>query len=69
MLPMADRYADGSLHINEFIETSVQGRVLAVDLVDADGTVVVPRGTDMREQHVEEAVDAGHHHRRRCVRC
>ena len=58
-LPMADRYADGSLHINEFIETSVQGRVLAVDLVAADGTVVVPRGTDMRERHVKAAVDAG----------
>ena len=58
-LPLADRYADGSLHINEFIETSVQGRVLAVDLVSADGTVVVPRGTDMREGDVKTAVDAG----------
>src|SRR5664279_4405717 len=57
-LPMADRYADGSLHINEFIETSVQGRVLATDLVDASGTVIVPRGTDMREQHVKEATEA-----------
>ena len=37
----------------------MQGRVLAVDLVAADGTVIVPRGTDMREQHVKEAVDAG----------
>ena len=62
-LPMADRYADGSLHINEFIETSVQGRVLAVDLVDADGTVVVPRGTDMREQHVEDGGRRRHHQR------
>ncbi len=62
-LPMADRYADGSLHINEFIETSVQGRVLAVDLVAADGTVVVPRGTDMREQHVKEADRRRHHQR------
>jgi DNA-directed RNA polymerase subunit beta' len=59
MLPMADRYADGSLHISEFIETSVQGRVLAGDLVAQDRTVVVPAGTDMREQHVREAVAAG----------
>jgi len=58
-LPMADRYADGTLHINEYIETSVQGRVLAVDLVDAGGTVIVPRGTDMREQHVKAATEAG----------
>ena len=58
-LPLADRYADGSLHVNEYIETSIQGRVLAVDLVAADGTVVVPAGTDMREQHVKDAVDAG----------
>jgi DNA-directed RNA polymerase subunit beta' len=58
-LPMADRYADGSLHINEFIETSVQGRVLAGDLVAEDGTVVVPAGTDMREHHVRDAVNAG----------
>ncbi len=56
---MADQYADGSLHITEFIETSVQGRVLAVDLVSADGTVVVPRGTDMKEQHVRAATEAG----------
>ncbi len=58
-LPLADRYADGSLHINEFIETSVQGRVLAADLVAQDGTVVVPAGTDVREQHVRDAVAAG----------
>ena len=58
-LPMAERYGDGSLHISEFIETSVQARVLAVDLVAADGTVIVPRGTDMKEQHVKAAVDAG----------
>ena len=58
-LPMADRYADGSLHVNEYIETSVQGRVLAVDLVTPDGTVIVPRGTDMREQHVRDAIEAG----------
>jgi DNA-directed RNA polymerase subunit beta' len=58
-LPMADRYADGSLHVNEFIETSVLGRVLTADLVASDGTVIVPRGTDMREQHVDEAIAAG----------
>ena len=69
MLPMADRYADGSLHINEFIETSVQGRVLAVDLVAADGTVVVPRGTDMREQHVKAADRRRASPPPRCVRC
>ncbi len=58
-LRMADRYADGSLHVNEFIETSVLGRVLTADLVASDGTVIVPRGTDMREQHVDEAIAAG----------
>jgi DNA-directed RNA polymerase subunit beta' len=58
-LPMADRYADGSLHINEFIETSVQSRVLATDLVAEDGTVIVPAGTDVREHHVRDAVAAG----------
>ncbi|TKV58640.1 DNA-directed RNA polymerase subunit beta' [Nakamurella flava] len=58
-LPLAERYADGSVHVHEHVETSIQGRVLATDLVAEDGTVVVPAGTDVREHHVAAAVEAG----------
>ncbi|GGM03536.1 DNA-directed RNA polymerase subunit beta' [Nakamurella endophytica] len=44
---------------DEFVETSVQARVLATDVVGPDGTVVLPAGTDMREEHVRLAVEAG----------
>jgi len=51
---------DARLMLDEFVETSVQARVLAVDLVSpVDGSVVVPRGTDMRDEHVRAAVAAG----------
>ncbi len=57
-LPIA-QLVNGTLVMDEFVETSIQARVLAVDLVAADGTVVVPAGTDMREENVREAVAAG----------
>ena len=62
-LPIAYRGADGELIKDEYTETSVVARVLATDVVDADGNVVVPRGTDMREEHVNAAI-AGRRHRR-----
>jgi len=58
-LPIAGVGPDGLLRQDEFVETSIQARVLAVDGVGADGTVVVPAGTDMREWHVQAAVAAG----------
>ena len=54
--------------IDEFVETSVQARVLAVDAGRRGWHVVVPAGTDMREQHVKAAIDAGIT-TPRCVRC
>ena len=58
-LPIAHRGAGGALVKDEFTETSVVARVLATDVVDSDGTVVVARGTDMRDEHVEAAIAAG----------
>ncbi|MBM9466216.1 DNA-directed RNA polymerase subunit beta' [Nakamurella leprariae] len=59
-LPLA--HADqttGELRPDEHIETSIIGRTLASDVVAADGTVVLPAGTDMRDEHVQQALDAG----------
>ncbi|WP_111766556.1 DNA-directed RNA polymerase subunit beta' [Nakamurella deserti] len=58
-LPIAHRGAGGALVKDEFTETSVVARVLATDVVDSDGNVVVARGTDMRDEHVEAAIAAG----------
>ena len=60
-LPLTETSADGVLRPSEFLETSIFGRSLAVDLVDSSGTVVVPAGTDMREEHVRDAIEAGLH--------
>ncbi|MTD14433.1 DNA-directed RNA polymerase subunit beta' [Nakamurella sp. YIM 132087] len=57
--PVAQRLADGRLVADEFVETSVQARVLAVDAIGTDGSVVVPAGTDLREEHVAALVAAG----------
>ena len=51
--------ADAHLVADEFVETSIQARVLAVDAIGADGSVALPAGTDMREEHVRAAVAAG----------
>jgi len=62
-LPLAQSVPDASgvdqWVMGEFVETSIQARVLAINLVSADGEVIVPAGTDMREEHVRAAVAAG----------
>ena len=51
--------ANGELVKDEYTETSVVARVLATDVLDADGNVVVARGTDLRDEHVNAAIQAG----------
>jgi len=61
-LPIAERYADGSVHVHEHAETSVEARIAAVDVVDpkgAKGEVIIPAGADIRSEHIEAAVAAG----------
>jgi DNA-directed RNA polymerase subunit beta' len=58
-LPIAEVYVDGTRHLDEHVETSVEARVLAVDAVGADGEVIIPAGTDLRGEHIQAAFDAG----------
>ena len=58
-LPVSDALPDGTLYVNEHVETSIEARVLAVDAVADDGTVVVEAGTDLRGTHVDAMVAAG----------
>ncbi len=81
-LPIAERLVDGSRHVDEFVETSIEARVLAVDLVDAAGKVIVPPaptcgpsnrgGGRGRHHHRQGAVGAdlrgGHRHLRGLLR-
>lgn len=41
------------------VETSVAGRVLAVDAKDADGNIIMPVGSDLNEVNIDELVSAG----------
>ena len=59
-LPIAQQVGD-SWVVDEFVETSVEARVLAVDLVDAAGKVIVAAGTDLRHEDIAAAVEAGLH--------
>ncbi len=58
-MPVAQRTADGQLVVHEHAETGVHARTLAEDAVDADGNVVVAKGTDLNSMLVQRLVDAG----------
>src|SRR5690606_10994011 len=47
------------LVVHEHAETGVHARTLAEDAVDADGNVVVAKGTDLNSMLVQRLVDAG----------
>ncbi|MEJ7648563.1 MAG: DNA-directed RNA polymerase subunit beta' [Nakamurella sp.] len=58
-LPISEVYSDGSVHVHEHAETSIEARVLAVDAVDTKGKVLIAAGTDVRGEHIIAAVEAG----------
>ena len=58
-LPVAQEDAKGNLVVHEWAETSVLGRLTAVDVTDADGNVVVPAKTDISVDVLDQLVAAG----------
>jgi DNA-directed RNA polymerase subunit beta' len=56
---IAEADENGELQILENVETSVYARTLAVDAVDAKGTVIVPAGRDLGDEEIHEMVAAG----------
>lgn len=58
-IPIAVQEDDGSFHRHGLIETSVLGRVLAGDAVNAAGEVVLPAGTEIGEAEVDALVAGG----------
>ncbi|WP_029136145.1 DNA-directed RNA polymerase subunit beta' [Nakamurella lactea] len=58
-LPIADIYADGSVHPHEHAETSIEARILAVDVTDGKGKVLLAAGTDLRDEHIAPLLEAG----------
>jgi DNA-directed RNA polymerase subunit beta' len=59
MLPITQDDGTGHQIAADHLETKVLARVLAADITDAKGAVVVEAGTDLRAQHVEAAIAAG----------
>ncbi len=44
---------------HEFTETSVSGRILATDVTDKDGNVILESGASLTEPHIDQLVEAG----------
>ncbi|WP_273408956.1 DNA-directed RNA polymerase subunit beta' [Corynebacterium ureicelerivorans] len=44
---------------HDLVETSVSGRVVAADVTDADGNVIVEAGTELSEERIDALVAAG----------
>ncbi|MDU0478672.1 DNA-directed RNA polymerase subunit beta' [Staphylococcus chromogenes] len=57
-VPVAEKSGDKYVR-HSLVETSVSGRVLAADAVNAAGDVVLPAGTDLGELQIDALVDAG----------
>ena len=58
-LPIAHRDADGQLHLDETVETSVYARTLAQDVTAPDGTVIAEAGVDLGDVLIGKLVEAG----------
>jgi DNA-directed RNA polymerase subunit beta' len=59
MLPITQDDGTGHQIAADHLETKVLARVLAADITDAKGKVVVEAGTDLRAGHIEAAIAAG----------
>ncbi|MDQ3886640.1 MAG: DNA-directed RNA polymerase subunit beta', partial [Actinomycetota bacterium] len=58
-MTVAVRGVDGTLHRDQFVETSLYARSTAEDIVDATGAVVLPRGADLGDPAIESLLAAG----------
>ena len=58
-LDLATRGADGVLVAVPNLDTTVEARILAVDVLGPDGSVVVAAGTDLKSDDARRAIEAG----------
>ncbi len=59
VMTIADRLPDGRIIRDAHVETSTYARTLASDAADADGNVVVARGSDLGDPALEALISAG----------
>jgi DNA-directed RNA polymerase subunit beta' len=58
-MPIAERLADGTMVRDPHVETSVYARTLADDITDAEGNILLPRGSDLSDPAIEKLLAAG----------
>lgn len=58
-VPIGEQITDDTYAVHELWETSASGRVVATDVKDADGEVLVAAGADLTEENTKQLVDAG----------
>ncbi|MBE9374962.1 DNA-directed RNA polymerase subunit beta' [Saccharopolyspora sp. HNM0983] len=58
-MPIAEKLVDGTIIRDANVETSVYARTTAEDVSDADGNLVLPRGSDLGDPAIEMLVNAG----------
>ncbi|MDC7087579.1 DNA-directed RNA polymerase subunit beta' [Corynebacterium pseudodiphtheriticum] len=58
-VPIGEEITDDTYAVHELWETSASGRVVASDVKDANGEVLVAGGEDLTEENTQKLVDAG----------
>jgi DNA-directed RNA polymerase subunit beta' len=58
-LTIATVGADGHLERVDNLDTTVEARILAADVIGSDGSVVVATGTDLKSDDVARAIESG----------
>lgn len=58
-VPIGEQITDDTYAVHELWETSASGRVVATDVKDANGEVLVAAGADLTEENTKQLVDAG----------
>ncbi|MEY8209036.1 DNA-directed RNA polymerase subunit beta' [Corynebacterium sp. MNWGS58] len=58
-VPIGEQITDDTYAVHELWETSASGRVVATDVKDANGEVLVAAGADLTEENTKKLVDAG----------
>ena len=58
-VPIGEQITDDTYAVHELWETSASGRVVASDVKDANGEVLVAGGEDLTEENTQKMVDAG----------
>ncbi|MDK8545452.1 DNA-directed RNA polymerase subunit beta' [Corynebacterium pseudodiphtheriticum] len=58
-VPIGEQITDDTYAVHELWETSASGRVVASDVKDANGEVLVAGGDDLTEENTQKLVDTG----------